>query len=105
MRRGEVWWARLPKPAGLRPVVLLSRNESYIIRNLMTVAPVTTRIRGITAEVPLGTQDGMPKACVVNLDTIMTISRSLLKGRITTLHPAKLLAVEDAILFSLGIVR
>jgi mRNA-degrading endonuclease toxin of MazEF toxin-antitoxin module len=27
MRRGEVWWADLPAPAGKRPVVLLSRND------------------------------------------------------------------------------
>ena len=31
MRRGEVWWADLPAPAGRRPVVLLSRNEAYAV--------------------------------------------------------------------------
>ena len=37
MRRGEVWWAALPKPAGRRPVVLLSRDEAYAVRELVTV--------------------------------------------------------------------
>jgi mRNA interferase MazF len=103
MRRGEVWWAELPAPAGARPVVLLSRNEAYSIRDLVTVAPVTTRIRKIPTEVSLGTQDGMPKACVINLDTVTTIPKRLLSRRITVLGPAKLLAVDNAILFSLGI--
>ena len=75
MRRGEVWWAQLTGPAGRRPVVLLSRNEAYAIRELVTVAPVTTRVRQIPTEVPLGPAEGLPKSCVVNLDTITTIPR------------------------------
>ena len=27
MKQGEIWWAELPKPAGRRPVILLSRDE------------------------------------------------------------------------------
>ena len=42
MRRGEVWWAELGPPAGGRPVVLLSRNEAYAVRDFVIVAPVTT---------------------------------------------------------------
>jgi hypothetical protein len=41
MRRGEVWWAQLPSPAGRRPVVLLSRDTAYRVRSAVTVAPVT----------------------------------------------------------------
>jgi len=105
VRRGEVWWADLPPPAGQRPVLLLSREEAYRVRALITVAPVTTRIRDIPAEVPLGREDGLPKKCVVNLDAIVTISRSSLRERITALRPERLLAVEDAIHFSLGLTR
>ena len=75
MRRGDVWWADLPAPAGRRPVVLLSRNEAYAVRELVTVAPVTTRARNIPTEVRLGPAQGLPKACVANLDTITTIPR------------------------------
>jgi len=42
MRRGDVWWAELPAPSGRRPVVLLTRNEAYAFRELVTVAPLTT---------------------------------------------------------------
>ncbi|PWU17086.1 MAG: hypothetical protein C5B48_16405 [Candidatus Rokuibacteriota bacterium] len=102
MRRGEIWWAKLPAPAGRRPVVLLSRNEAYAVRELVTVAPITTRVRGIPTEVPLGPAEGLPKVCVVNLDTITTIPRRALSGPIKPLLPEKLAAVERALLFALG---
>ncbi len=105
MRRGEIWWADLSPPAGSRPVLLLSREEAYRVRALVIVAPVTTRIREIPAEVALGHEDGLPKSCVVNLDTIVTISKSALRERITALRLEKLLAVEEAIHFSLGLRR
>jgi mRNA interferase MazF len=105
VRRGEVWWADLPPPAGRRPVLLLSREEAYRVRALITVAPITTRVREIPAEVLLSRNDGLPKDCAANLDTIVTIARSSLRERITTLRPDKLLAVEEAIHFSLGLTR
>ncbi len=103
MRRGEVWWADLPTPAGSRPVVLLSRNEAYAVRELVTVAPVTTRIRQIPTEVPLGEKEGLPKKCVANLDTVTTIPKRTLTERITTLAPEKLSAVDAALKFALGL--
>lgn len=103
MRRGEVWWADLPAPAGKRPVVLLSRNQAYAVRDLVTVAPVTTRIRDIPTEVSLGVQDGMPKKCVVNLDTITTIPKRVLAERVAVLRPEKLAAVENALRFALDL--
>jgi mRNA interferase MazF len=103
MRRGEVWWAHLPAPAGRRPVVLLSRNEAYAVRELVTIAPITTRIRRIPTEVALGLEDGLPKTCVVNLDTVTTIPRRALTRRIAALVPAKLTAVEDALRFALAL--
>ncbi|PYN76821.1 MAG: hypothetical protein DMD96_24980 [Candidatus Rokuibacteriota bacterium] len=101
MRRGEIWWADLPAPAGRRPVVVLSRNEAYVIRQLVTVAPVTTRIRRIPTEVSLGSDDGLPKACVVSLDTITTIPRQSLTQPIGPLSTEKLAEVERALRFAL----
>jgi len=66
MHKGEIWWAKLPSPIGKRPVVLLSRNEAYSVRNAVTVAEVTSTIRHIPVEVNLGTEDGLPKKCVIN---------------------------------------
>lgn len=102
MMRGEVWWAELDQPAGRRPVLLISRNEAYIVRSIVIVAPVTTRIRNIPTEVPLGTADGMSRDCVVNLDTITTIPKDCLSSRITSLSPQRIKEVEAAIHFAMG---
>ncbi len=103
MRRGEVWWAHLAPPAGRRPVVLLSRNDAYAVRQLVTVAPVTTRIRRIPTEVPLGTADGLPRPCVANLDVITTIPKAVLRDHISTLEAGKLVALDRALRFALGL--
>ena len=103
MRRGEVWWADLPPPAGRRPVVLLSRDEAYAVRELVAVAPVTTRTRGIPVEVPLGRDDGLPRDCAANLDTITTVPRSLLRERLAVLSSARISAIDGAIHFALGL--
>ena len=102
MRRGEVWWAELETPAGQRPVVLLSRNEAYSVRSLVIVAPVTTRIRNIPSEVSLGKPEGMPQACVANLDTITTIPKDCLRSRITSLSAKKVKEVDAAVHFAMG---
>ena len=103
MRRGEIWWADLPRPAGRRPVVLLSRNEAYAVRELVIVAPLTTRIRRVPTEVALGRSDGLPRRCAVNLDTITTVPKQTLTQRLATLAPEKLAAVERALRFAVGL--
>ena len=103
MKRGEIWWVELPPPTGRRPVLLLSRNEAYAVRELVTIAPVTTRIRRIPSEVNLGPEEGLPQRCVANLDTITTIAKASLRERLTTLSSDKLKEVEAAIHFALGL--
>ena len=105
MKRGEIWWAELPRPAGRRPVILLSRDEAYEVRRLVTVAPVTTRVRGIPVEVPLGPKDGLPRECVANLDTITTIPKDALRERLTVLSRSKMAAVDAALRFALGLQK
>ncbi|MBU1035327.1 type II toxin-antitoxin system PemK/MazF family toxin [bacterium] len=103
MHKGEIWWANLPSPIGKRPVVLLSRDEAYSVRNAVTVAEVTSTIRNIPVEVNLGTEDGLPKKCVINLDTIITIRKELLTEKITDLVPEKIDKVNKAIKFALDL--
>lgn len=103
MRRGEVWWAEQPQPIGRRPVVLLSRDEAYEVRNAVTVAQVTTTIRNIPVEVLLEEKDGLPKKCVVNLDTIATVRKAILTERICSLRSDKIEQINKAIKFALAL--
>jgi mRNA interferase MazF len=103
MKRGEVWWVEMPQPAGRRPAVLLSRDAAYLVRAAVTVAPVTRSIRNIPVEVLLDRSDGMPTRCVVNLDDITTLPKSLVKQRITLLSPEKIQKIDEAIRFALDL--
>jgi mRNA interferase MazF len=102
IRRAEVWWAE--RPAGQRhPVLLLSWDAHGNWRDRVTVADITTRARGLDAEVPLGEADGMPRSCVVNLDNIATVPRSVLRSRITRLSPSRMIEVSRATHLALGL--
>lgn len=103
MRRGEIWWAALELPSGRRPVVLISRDDAYLHRQLVIVAPVTTRIRGISSEVPLGSAEGLPRECVANLDTLTTISKDRLDQLVSALPPTKLVELNTALRYAVGL--
>jgi mRNA interferase MazF len=97
LKQYELWWASLPKPAGRRPVLLLSRNEAYSYLNKFVAAEVTSTIRHIAVEVPLGRGEGLPSKCVANCDTIRTVARSALTKRIGQLSPRRHSEVKRAL--------
>ena len=84
-------------------MVLLSRDSAYRVRVAVTVAPVTRTIRNIPVEVALDESDGLPSRCVVNLDDIATIPKTLIKRRIAVLSVEKMQEVEAAIRFALDL--
>jgi mRNA interferase MazF len=103
MKRGEIWWADLPAPAGQRPVLLLSRDTMPAGRGEITVAYLTTTIRSLSIEVPLTPHDGVPMNCVVNLDSINTIPKKRLRRLIYPLSAAKMAEVKKAIIEALDL--
>jgi mRNA interferase MazF len=103
VKRGEVWWADLELPIGRRPVVLISRDTVYRVRAKVTIAPVTTRIRGIPTEVELGPEDGLPRRCVADCDSLVTIPKAWLKQQITLLSAEKIRKLNEAIKFALDL--
>ncbi len=100
MTRGEIWWAVVDKR---RPVVLVSRKEAYEVRALVVVAPVSTTVRGFAGEVRVGKREGLPKAGVINCDQLVTIPKSTLQTRAGSLSRSKLVQLDDALRFSLGL--
>ena len=70
MIRGEIRWYTFRLPDKRRPVLALTRDEVINRLNEIIVAPVTRTIRGLTTEVVLTEEDGMPAACAVNFDHI-----------------------------------
>jgi mRNA interferase MazF len=62
--------AQLDKP---RPVLVLTRELVRPHLNTVTVAPVTTTVRGLSTEVPCGVANGLEQSCAVACDHIITI--------------------------------
>jgi mRNA interferase MazF len=103
VKRGEIWWARLPAPAGRRPVVLVSRDSAYAVRTSITVVEVSRTLRAIPTEVPLGKREGLPQRCAANADNVVTIPKAWLEARIGSLTSEKIASLDAALRFSLAI--
>jgi mRNA interferase MazF len=103
MRRGEVRWIAFAKPDKRRPVVILTRDSAIEYLGELTVAPITRTIREIPSEVVVGPEHGMPFESAVNLDHVQTVSKPRLGALLTTLPPATMTAIADALSFALGV--
>lgn len=77
-----MWWCELPEVAR-RPVVVLSRDAAIQRLRRALIGPCTTTIRGIPSEVPLEpAADPVPRASVVNLDSVESVSIATLVERL-----------------------
>ncbi len=70
-----IWLARLDKT---RPVLVLTREEVRAVRRFVTVAPITSTVRGLRSEVLVGPRNGLDHDSAVNLDSIATVPRDAL---------------------------
>jgi mRNA interferase MazF len=81
---------------------VLTRNSAIAYLSTVTVAPVTSTIRGVPSEVVLNEEDGMKSPCAVNLPTAVTVSQQRLGKRVAQLSAARMNEVCAALRFSLG---
>jgi len=100
--RGEVRLYKFPHPDKQRPVVVLTRESAIAYLSSVTVAPVTSTVRGVPSEVLLSEADGMKGVCAVNLHNIVTVSKAHLGRRVALLSAERLQEICGAIGFALG---
>lgn len=101
LSRGEVRFFRFAPPDKQRPVLILTRSSALDYLSRVTIAPITSTIRGVPSEVLLTAEDGMKQDCVVNLHNLVTVPREALGRRITQLSPSRMREVCAAIAFAL----
>jgi mRNA interferase MazF len=58
-----------------RPAVILTRSSKLHLLTWVTVAPITTTIRGLTSEVRVGPRNGLDHDSVISCDNITTIRK------------------------------
>jgi mRNA interferase MazF len=100
--RGEIWQFSFPKPDKRRPVLVLTRQEIIHHLSTVTVAPITTTLRGIPTEVVIGPESGLKSTSAINLDHVATVPKSGLRSFVGTVPPEVLDRVRLAVLFALG---
>jgi mRNA interferase MazF len=101
LERGEVRLCRFASPDKERPVLVLTRRSALGYLARVTVAPITSTIRGVPSEVALGIEDGMKQPCAVNLHNVVTIARDGLGRRLAQLGPDRMRQVCAALAFAL----
>jgi len=80
-----------------RPVLILTRAQVLPFLNSVTVAPVTSTIRGLSTEVPVGSANGLDHESVVSCDNVTTIPRTAVGRLLGYLQPAQERALGEAI--------
>ena len=112
MRRGEVWWAALPDPAGSgpgfrRPVVLVQSNPFNASRLATVVVAVITSnlaLADAPGNVRLAKADsGLARPSVVNVSQLLTLDRGLLAGRVRALPAESMHRVDEGLRLVLGL--
>lgn len=96
MNQGDVYWYPFRAPDKRRPVLVLTRDPALSFLTSVTVAPITSTIRGIPTEVALSFADGVPAECAVNCDNIQTVARASIGAFVTHLshNPMSLFLVS-----------
>lgn len=100
--RGDIRLYRFPVPDKEGPVVILTREGAVPYLARVTVAPITSTIRGVPSEVRLSEADGMKEPCAVNLHNVVTVPKHHLGRRLSALSPERMSEVCAALAFALG---
>lgn len=100
--RGEIWQFAFPKPDRKRPVLVLTRADMITRLGSVTVAPLTTTVRGVPSEVVVGVEVGLKQTSAINLHNLATVPREGLRSYVGTVSPTVMDDVRDALLFALG---
>ena len=71
----EICLVRLDKT---RPALVLTRPAARGAMTKVTIAPITSAIKGLSSEVRVGPDNGLDHDCVISLDNVLTVPTSTL---------------------------
>ncbi|MBM3727155.1 MAG: type II toxin-antitoxin system PemK/MazF family toxin [Acidobacteria bacterium] len=102
MKRGEIRWYTFRLPDKRRPVLILTRDSVIDRLDEVVVVPATRTIRGLSTEVVLTPDDGMPVACALNFDHVSLAQRDRIGPLICLLPEVLWPEVRRALLIGCG---
>ena len=102
LSRGEIRFYRFAPLDKERPVLILTRESAVGHLSTVTVAPISSTIRGVPSEVILDVEDGLKSRCAVNLHNAVTVEQERVGRRVASLGAGRMAEVCAALRFSLG---
>lgn len=97
LSRGEIWLLHRPRPDKRRPVVVLSRPSLIPLLHTVTVAAVTSTLRGSPTEVELGVAEGLKGPSCINLCNLFTVHQGELRTFVGSVGAAKMQQICEAL--------
>jgi mRNA interferase MazF len=85
----------------VRPALVVTRQVAIPVLSSVTVAPITSTVRGIASEVPLNSEHGLAHSCAANCDNLLTLPKSRLAKRLGSLTIEDVGRLDDALRFAL----
>ena len=100
--RGEIWMFSFPRPDHRRPVLVLTRQDMIGRLHTVTVAPLTSAVRGAASEVVVGVEAGLKHPSAINLHHVATVPLAGFRVYVGRVSFETLEQVRAALLFALG---
>ncbi|MGV1100068.1 type II toxin-antitoxin system PemK/MazF family toxin [Thiovibrio sp. JS02] len=106
MKRGEIWWAILPEPAGSgpgykRPILIIQSdefNKSKINTIIAVVITSNIRLAAAPGNVLLPPKKSkLPKESVINISQVITIDKSFLSEKVHALSNEMIAQVDEGL--------
>ena len=103
MKRGEIWIVDLGAMAGKRPAVILTRSGVIPYVNKLTVAEITSQIKGYPTEVDIDQKANLPQPSFVQLDNLQTVPKQRFEKFIGTLDDSTMKMVSEKVVLALNL--
>ena len=103
--RGDIRWFRFDRPDKRRPVLVMGRSDLLPSWSLVPVIPLSSQIRGLPWELPLGVDDGLPGPSVLKPEWIHSVRREELGPLLAPLPCARWPEVMRVVIDVLGLAQ
>jgi mRNA interferase MazF len=102
VNRGDIYEADLPV-GGRRPAAVVSRDTLIPFLTAVTVAGITSTIRGLPTEVRVGAEHGLDRDSAINCNHLATLPKVRLGRYRGRLGPGELARLDHALRIALAL--
>lgn len=102
LNRGEIWLLNRSRPDRRRPVLVLSRPSLIPRLHTVTVAAITSTLRGSRTEVEVGPDHGLKATSCINLCNLFTVRKGELRRYVGSIGREKMKEVCRALMIASG---